>query len=63
MTWTTDIGIQDFLSTHSSLRISNLSSDSIEIMGQYELIAQYKTKEVIEDTFELRVVIHKNFLL
>jgi hypothetical protein len=59
--WYEKLGVQEFLSHHSGLRLSDFSMESITIAGEFELIAKFEQAEVIQQTFHVQIVIPSKF--
>lgn len=51
-----DIGLTDFLACHPKIRITEINSDKIELAGEYLLKAQLAGSQLIEKTYQLRIV-------
>lgn len=61
MTWLEELGVRDFLAHHSTLRITQLSDDFVELEGTYELYAQFENGQIIDDVIDLKIVIPSSY--
>jgi len=61
MTWLEESGVRDFLAHHSTLRMTQLSDDFVELEGTYELYAQFGNGQIIDDVIDLKIVIPSNY--
>ncbi len=61
MTWLEELGVRDFLAHHSTLRITQLNDDFVELKGTYELYAQFENGQIIDQVIDLKIVIPSNY--
>ncbi|MGL4616231.1 MAG: hypothetical protein ACRCVV_20540, partial [Shewanella sp.] len=50
------IGLEEFLSAYSNIRLVDVHADKVELQGEYQLKAQLAGSQFIERTFSLRIV-------
>lgn len=56
-----DLGLEDFLASHPNFRIIEINGDKIELAGEYYLKAQLAGSQLIERTYQLRLVCPKDY--
>lgn len=61
MQWLESIGVRDFLTHHSSIRITDLNDSYVELEGSYELHARFEGGQVVKNCLELRIVIPRGY--
>jgi len=51
-----DLGLEDFLASHPRIRIVAINNDQVELAGEYHLKAQLAGSQLIDRTYQLRLV-------
>lgn len=51
-----DLGLDDFLASHPRIRIVTINNDQVELAGEYHLKAQLAGSQLIDRTYQLRLV-------
>ncbi|MEE1981394.1 ubiquitin-conjugating enzyme family protein [Shewanella xiamenensis] len=55
------IGLEEFLSAYSNIRLVDVHADKVELQGEYQLKAQLAGSQFIERTFSLRIVCPRDY--
>ncbi|MEJ6531819.1 hypothetical protein [Pseudoalteromonas lipolytica] len=61
MQWLEPTGVKDFLSHHSSIRITDLKDSAVELAGNYELYVRFEDGRIIKECVELKIVIPRGY--
>tara|TARA_R110001583_G_scaffold51161_7_gene159730 strand:- start:3378 stop:4082 length:705 start_codon:yes stop_codon:yes gene_type:complete len=51
-----NIGLEEFLASYSKIRLSDINTNKVELLGEYQLKAQLDGSNLIERNFYLRIV-------
>ncbi|GKX50317.1 hypothetical protein [Budvicia aquatica] len=54
-------GLDDFLACHPKIRIAEIDADKLELAGEYNLKAQLAGSQLIERTYQLRLVFSRGY--
>lgn len=55
------IGLEDFLAAHPKIRIAEINGDKVELAGEYHLKAKLAGSQLVDKTYQLRVVFSRNY--
>ena len=55
------LGLEDFLASHPRIRIVEINNDKIELAGEYHLKAQLAGSQLVERTYQLRLVCPRDY--
>lgn len=56
-----DLGLEDFLASHPRIRIVAINNDQVELAGEYHLKAQLAGSQLIDRTYQLRLVCPRDY--
>lgn len=55
------IGLEDFLASHPKIRLAEINEDKVELAGEYHLKAQLAGSQLIDRTYQLRLVCPRDY--
>lgn len=55
------LGLEDFLASHPRIRIVEINNDKIELAGEYHLKAQLAGSQLVDRTYQLRLVCPRDY--
>ncbi|MBV1873874.1 MAG: hypothetical protein KUG80_03785 [Gammaproteobacteria bacterium] len=56
-----DLGLEDFLASHPRIRIVAINNDQVELAGEYHLKALLAGSQLIDRTYQLRLVCPRDY--
>lgn len=55
------IGLEEFLAAHPRIRITEINDDRVELAGEYQLKAQLAGSQLVDQTYQLRLVCPRDY--
>lgn len=56
-----DLGLENFLASHPKIRIVAINNDQVELAGEYHLKAQLAGSQLVDRTYQLRLICPRDY--